>query len=195
MPFFAGSGNTWPSAERVVVLGGLDGERNAVGSADIYDPLRDRWYTDAEKRAGAAASTAASNQQGELGAGAGVEDDSDGDQTMSSDDSDSDSDSDSEEDEGGVGVWKRTMIEARWGACAVVTRCGQRIDVLGGCDDGFGAALDTTESYDVGRCRFLHPLPAAAAANSVRKQALRFNSPSSHLSRLARACLRRPSLY
>ena len=177
------------------MLGGLDGERNAVGSADIYDPLRDRWYTDAEKRAGAAASTAASNQQGELGAGAGVEDDSDGDQTMSSDDSDSDSDSDSEEDEGGVGVWKRTMIEARWGACAVVTRCGQRIDVLGGCDDGFGAALDTTESYDIGRCRFLHPLPAAAAANSVRKQALRFNFPFSHLSRLARACLRRPSLY
>ena len=69
------------------------------------------------------------------------------------------------------------------------------LHVLGGCDDGFGAALDTTESYDVGRCRFLHPLPAAAAANSVRKQALRFNFPFSHSSRLARACLRRPSMY
>ena len=143
---YSGSGNTWPSNERVVVAGGLDAERKAVGFVEIYNPLEDCWYSRAECDTGVRVVG-----MNAAAAGEAVDEDMRVDEaTIEGDDIDAHSSSDDEEEEPGVGIWKRTMVEPRWGACAVLTRCGRRIDILGG-SDGNGMALNSTESFDVER--------------------------------------------
>lgn len=147
---YSGSGNTWPSNECVVVTGGLDADRKVVGTVEIYNPLRDYWYSRAECDDGmnSVASAAAIVDSGDEHSSA---DDAEIEGHLDDDSSGSDDNDDGDDDEEiGVGIWKRTMIEPRWGACAVVTRGGRRIDILGGTD-GNGIALNSTESFDVER--------------------------------------------
>ena len=137
-----GGGASAGMREAVVVVGGLDGDRQTLATAEIFDVASNCWEkADATERMEPA-----------------VEQDGDSDEGgASAEDSGS-------EDEGGW-MWRRRMVTPRWGCAAVLTRGGTRLDVLGG-SDADGAVLSCTESFDLRRRRFLHP-PAHAAGSTA----------------------------
>jgi hypothetical protein len=120
---------------RVVVVGGLDAERVCVPTADVYDPETDCW-----EGSEAASGTLQPEQQRAAAAGEAPPPGQREEEEV--------------EEACGGSVWQEAMVEARWGCCAIATRGGARVDVLGGVG-ARGAALATTETFDVARRRFL----------------------------------------